>query len=155
MLQSSALNAKGRLTIEQFDKEGNLIHTEDTTNVVVSNGLDWITARMFDTGIPDQMSHMAVGSDTQAAAGSDTALNPSGTAAELGRVALTSTSVSSNSITYVGDFPTGTGTGAVVEAGIFNDASAGTMLCRTVFSVVNKAAADTLKITWTLTVSDS
>ena len=155
MLQSSALNAKGRLTIEQFDKEGNLIHTEDTTNVVVSNGLNWITARMFDTGIPDQMSHMAVGSDTQAAAGSDTALNPSGGGAELGRVALTSTAVSSNSITYVGDFPAGTGTGAVVEAGIFNDASAGTMLCRTVFSVVNKAAADTLKITWTLTVSDS
>jgi hypothetical protein len=149
MQHSSALNAKGRLTIEQFDKDGNLIHTDKTTNVVVSDGLDYITSRMKDA-TATAMSHMAVGSDNTAAAAGDSALGT-----ELGRVALTSTSVSSNTITYVGDFPAGTGTGAVVEAGVFNAASSGTLLCRTVFSVVNKAAADTLKITWTLTVSDS
>ena len=149
MQHSSALNAKGRLTIEQFDKDGNLIHTDKTTNVVVSDGLDYITSRMKDA-TATAMSHMAVGSDNTAAASGDSALGT-----ELGRVALTSTSVSSNTITYVGDFPAGTGTGAVVEAGVLNAASAGTLLCRTVFSVVNKAAADTLKITWTLTVSDS
>ena len=149
MQHSSALNAKGRLTIEQFDKDGNLIHTDKTTNVVVSDGLDYITSRMKDA-TATAMSHMAVGSDNTAAASGDTALGT-----ELGRVALTSTTVSSNTITYVGDFPAGTGTGAVVEAGVLNAASAGTLLCRTVFSVVNKAAADTLKITWTLTVSDS
>ena len=96
------------------------------------------------------MSHMAIGSNSTAAASGDSALGT-----ELGRVALTSTTVSTNSVTYVGDFPAGTGTGAVVEAGILNASSSGTLLCRTVFSVVNKAAADTLKITWTLTVSDS
>ena len=149
MQHSSALNAKGRLTIEQFDKDGNLIHTDKTTNVVVSDGLDYITSRMKDA-TATAMSHMAVGSDNTAAAAGDSALGT-----ELGRVALTSTSVSSNTITYVGDFPAGTGTGAVVEAGVFNAASSGTLLCRTVFSVVNKAAADTLKVTWTLTVSDS
>lgn len=149
MQHSSALNAKGRLTIEQFDKDGNLIHTDKTTNVVVSDGLDYITSRMKDA-TATAMSHMAVGSDNTAAASSDSTLGT-----ELGRVALTSTTVSSNTITYVGDFPAGTGTGAVVEAGVFNASSSGTLLCRTVFSVVNKAAADTLKITWTLTVSDS
>lgn len=149
MQHSSALNAKGRLTIEQFDKDGNLIHTDKTTNVVVSDGLDYITSRMKDA-TATAMSHMAVGSDNTAAASGDSTLGT-----ELGRVALTSTSVSSNTITYVGDFPAGTGTGAVVEAGVLNASSGGTLLCRTVFSVVNKAAADTLKITWTLTVSDS
>lgn len=149
MQHSSALNAKGRLTIEQFDKEGNLIHTEDTTNVVVSDGLDYITERMKDD-TTTVMSHMSVGSDNTAAAAGDSALG-----VELGRVVLTSTTVSSNTITYVGDFPAGTGTGAVVEAGVLNNSTGGDLLCRTVFSVVNKAAADTLKITWTLTVSDS
>jgi hypothetical protein len=149
MQHSSALNAKGRLTIEQFDKEGNLIHAEDTTNVVVSDGLDYITERMKDN-TTTVMSHMAVGSDNTAAAAGDSTLGT-----ELGRVALTSTTVSSNTITYVGDFPAGTGTGAVVEAGVLNNSTGGDLLCRTVFSVVNKAAADTLKITWTLTVSDS
>lgn len=149
MQHSTALNAKGRLTIQQFDKEGNLIHTEDTTNVVVSDGLDYITERMKDA-TTTVMSHMAVGSDNTAAAAGDSTLG-----VELGRVALTSTTVSSNTITYVGDFPAGTGTGAVVEAGVLNNSTGGDLLCRTVFSVVNKAAADTLKITWTLTVSDS
>ena len=45
------------------------------------------------------------------------------------------------------------GTGAITEAGIFNASSSGTMLCRTVFSVVNKGASDSMTITWTVTVS--
>lgn len=149
MQQFNAFSARGRLTIEQFDKDGNLIHTDATTNVVVSAGLDYIASRMKDA-TATAMTHMAVGSGTTAAAAGNTAVET-----ELGRVALTSTTVSSNAITYVGDFPAGTGTGAVTEAGILNASSGGTLLCRTVFSVVNKAAADTLKVTWTLTVSDS
>ena len=44
-------------------------------------------------------------------------------------------------------------TGAITEAGLFNASSSGTMLCRTVFSVVNKGASDAMTITWTVTVS--
>lgn len=149
MQQSNAFKARGRLTIEQFDVDGNLLDSQSVTNVVVDDGLDYIASRMKDA-TATAMSHMAVGSGTTAAAAGDSTLGT-----ELGRVALTSTTVASNAITYVGDFPAGTGTGAVTEAGIFNASSSGTLLCRTVFSVVNKAAADTLKVTWTLTVSDS
>jgi hypothetical protein len=56
-------------------------------------------------------------------------------------------------VTYVATFPAGTGTGAVTEAGIFNASSSGTMLCRTVFPVVNKQSGDSMTITWTVTVS--
>ena len=149
MQQSNAFKARGRLTIEKFDVDGNLLDSQSVTNVVVDDGLDYIASRMKDA-TATAMSHMAVGSGTTAAAAGDSTLGT-----ELGRVALTSTTVASNAITYVGDFPAGTGTGAVTEAGIFNASSSGTMLCRTVFSVVNKAAADPLKVTWTLTVSDS
>jgi hypothetical protein len=93
---------------------------------------------------------MAIGSSSTAAASADSALGT-----ELGRVALTSTTVTNSSVQYIGDFPAGTGTGAVVEAGVLNASSGGTLLCRTVFAVVNKGAADTLKITWTVTVADS
>ena len=149
MLQNNALDAKGLLTLELFDKDGNLKETQNIKNVVVNNGLNYIASRMKDASAT-AMSHMAIGSGNTAAAAGDTAPET-----QLGRVALTSTTVSSNAITYVGDFPAGTGTGAVVEAAILNASSGGTLLCRTVFSVVNKAAADTLKITWTVTVSDS
>lgn len=94
------------------------------------------------------MSHMAIGSGTTSAVVGDTALET-----ELGRVSLTSTTVTNNSVAYVATFPAGTGTGAVTEAGILNASSSGTLLCRTVFSVINKGAADTLGITWTVTVN--
>jgi hypothetical protein len=94
------------------------------------------------------MSHMGIGTGTTAAAVGDTALET-----QAGRVSLTSTTVTSNSVAYVATFPAGTGTGAITEAGIFNASSGGTMLCRTVFSVINKGAADTLGITWTVTVN--
>ena len=97
------------------------------------------------------MSHMALGSGTTAAAANQTDL-----VSILGsREALDSTTPSSNTIVYVASFEAGDATGAVTEAGIFNAASSGTMLCRTVFSVVNKAADDTMQVTWTITLTAS
>ena len=54
---------------------------------------------------------------------------------------------------YVASFEAGDATGAVTEAGLFNAVTGGDMLCRTVFAVVNKAADDTMTVTWTITVS--
>ena len=68
---------------------------------------------------------------------------------------IDSSTASSNTITYVSSFEAGEGTGAVVEAGIFNASSSGTMLCRTVFPVVNKQADDTMSVTWTITLTAS
>jgi hypothetical protein len=49
-------------------------------------------------------------------------------------------------------YAAGTGTGAITEAGIFNASSSGTLLSHVVFSAINKGAADSLTITWTITV---
>jgi hypothetical protein len=77
--------------------------------------------------------------------------------AEIARVALATAggTVSNNVVTYNATFNPGTGTGAITEAGIFNSGTANTvtMLCRTVFAVVNKGADDTMSITWTVTIS--
>lgn len=150
MSNNVKLNATGKLSVELYGPDGNLKEERHVTNVVVDDGLDHIAARLGDAVPPTAMSHMAIGSDSTAAAAADTGLGT-----ELGRVALTSTTVTNSAVQYIGDFPAGTGTGAVVEAGVLNASSGGTMLCRTVFAVVNKGAADTLKITWTVTVADS
>lgn len=152
MLNVDKMNALGRVRIQLFDGEGNLKEEQTVKNLVVTTGLNHIADRLGASSPATRMSHMEVGTGTTAAAAGDTAL---GSAIASSRVSLTTQTVSTNTVEYVGDFPAGTGTGAVTEAGVFNASSAGTMLCRTVFSVVNKAAADTLKITWTLTVSDS
>ena len=93
---------------------------------------------------------MAIGTGTTAAAVGDTALQT-----QSAIVALTSTTPSSNTVVYVGTFPAGTPSTltAITEAGIFNAASAGTMLCHTIFAAVNKDTGDTMAITWTITLS--
>lgn len=144
------LKLRGDLGLVLRDKDGNIKEERTEKNLVVSAGLNFICDRMEGTS-EAVMSHMAVGSGTTAAAAGDTDLE-----SILGsREALDSTTVSTNTITYVSSFEAGEGTGAITEAGIFNASTAGTMLCRTVFSVINKAADDTLQITWTITLSAS
>lgn len=142
------MSVNGRLSVVLFDAQGNVKQSQDVPNLVVDAGLAFIASRMKDT-TDAAMSHMAVGSGTTAAAGAQTAL-----VTQIGsRVALTSTTVTANATAYVATFGAGVGTGAITEAGIFNASTAGTMLCRTVFSVVNKGASDTLQITWTITLN--
>ncbi len=142
-----AIKLTGELRITVTNPEGNVKQEVVVPNLVVTVGKNFIASRMKDA-TATAMTHMAIGSGTTAAAAGDTTLGT-----ELGRVALTSTTVTANAVAYVATFPAGTGTGAVTEAGLFNASSAGTLLCRTVFSVINKGAADTLGITWTVTVN--
>jgi chloramphenicol 3-O-phosphotransferase len=148
MLQDS-IKMTGELRITVTNPEGNIKQEVVVPNLVVTAGKGYIASRMKDT-TATAMSHMEIGTGTTAAAVGDTALE---TAVSGSRVSLTSTTVTANAVAYVATFPAGTGTGAITEAGIFNASSSGTMLCRTVFSVINKGAADTLGITWTVTVN--
>ena len=147
------LKLAGQLNIVLKDKAGNIKEQREEKNLVVNTGLAYIASRMKDT-TKGAMSHMALGSGTTAAAATQTDL-----VSILGsREAIDSTTISGTNnekIAYVSSFEAGDGTGAVTEAGIFNAATSGDMLCRTVFSVVNKAADDTMSVTWTITLSAS
>ena len=138
----SGMEMKGHLTIAL---NGEVVQEVD--NLVVTAGKGFVASRMVGTSA-NVMSHMAIGTGSTAAAAGDTALGN-----EAARTALTSTNVSGAVVTYVDTFAAGTGTGAITEAAILNASSGGTMLCRTVFSVVNKGASDSMTITWTVTAS--
>ena len=138
----SGMEMKGHLTIAL---NGEVVQEVD--NLVVTAGKGFVASRMAGTSA-NVMSHMAIGTGSTAAVASDTALG-----SEAARTALTSTNVSGAVVTYVDTFAAGTGTGAITEAAILNASSGGTMLCRTVFSVVNKGASDSMTITWTVTAS--
>ena len=139
---NDGLKLTGKLTIALNDEV-----VQEVPNLVVTTGKNFVASRMKDT-TDSAMSHMAIGTGSTAAAAGDTALG-----SESARTALTSTTVTNNEIVYVDTFAAGTGTGAITEAGIFNASSGGDLLCRTVFSVVNKGASDAMTITWTVTVS--
>ena len=144
------LKLRGDVAIVLKDKNGNVKEKREINNLVVSAGLAYICSRMAGTSA-GVMSHMGLGSGTTAASAGQTDL-----VSILGsREALDSTNASSNTITYQSSFEAGDATGAVTEAGIFNGSSGATMLCRTVFAVVNKAADDTMSVTWTITLTAS
>lgn len=140
------VKATGNLVIELFDQSGNLKERVELKNLVVNTGLAFMAQRLI--GTPTAMSHMGIGTSNTAAAATQTDLVASSV-----RVALTSstnvtTTVTNDTARYVATFSAGSGTGAIQEAGIFNASTAGTMLNRVVFAVINKGALDSMTITW-------
>ena len=146
---NEGLKLKGDVALVLRDKNGNVKEERKINNLIVDTGLNFICDRMKND--ETAMTHMALGSGTTSPAAGNTALE-----SQLGsREALDSSTVTNNQIVYISSFEAGDATGAVSEAGIFNAASGGTMLCRVTFSVVNKAADDVLSINWTITLTAS
>ena len=145
MERHDALTMKGALRFQLFGADGALKREWSAKNTVTALGDAHVADQLSDQGNA-AMSHMAAGSGT----GGTTTLN-----SEEGRVALDSTTQGAagddNDVIYVATFPAGTATAALTEAGVFNDASAGVLFVYATFAAINKGAADSLVITWTLT----
>lgn len=121
---------------------------QETNNLVVTAGKNWVADRMANANTV--MTHMAIGTGTTAAAAGDTTLE---TESDRNTLSTSGGTVSGNTITYEATWAAGDGTGAITEAGLFDAATGGDMLARTVFAVVNKTDLDSMTITWTITVS--
>ena len=143
---------KGEMHLELFDENGKLKDERFVMNTVTE---------LCDAHVADQMSDstdaaigfMAVGTGTGQTSAS------TGLATSLDRNALTSTTQGAggadNDVVYVGDWAAGDGTGAITEAGILQADNNTTLMAVSSFSVINKGAADTLKLTWTLSFGAS
>lgn len=127
----------------------------EVPNLVTTAGKGLIASRLASAS-DGVVTHMAIGTGTTAAAAGDTAL-----VTEVTRQAVDTSggTVSTNTITYTRTFAaddpdiTAPATTAVTEAGLFTASSSGTMLARTVFAVVNKGEADSMTISWVITIS--
>ena len=123
------------------------------TNTLTQLGEALIADALSDRGVT-LMSHMAVGNATGSKTSASTTLQ-----SELARVALDSTTQGTagddNDVSWIATFPATVGTGALVEAALFNNVAGGTMFSYTDFAVINKGAADILIFAWTLTCGAS
>lgn len=163
----------GSLSIVLTDDNGKTKDERYIPNTVVLDGKNFIINRMFYT-TPDStadykiMKYMELGTSTTYI--SSTTLDSVITGSRLDMDANPPTSSitrgagSTAAITYVAfykgtggtpstAFPDTTSTLAITEAGIFNAASGGKMLCKTNFAVVNKLPADALTINWTISIT--
>jgi hypothetical protein len=145
---NSTIKVTGKLIIEVIDCNDIIKSVVEVKNLVVDVGLNQILER-FKEDLIAAPTHMAIGSGVVAAAAGDTSLG-----SELARSSLLSSSVSGSTITYKAGFASGVGTGNISEAGIFNSASNGIMLCRTVFDQITKSDSDAIKITWNIALAN-
>lgn len=154
--QTSKFFLKGKIKIELLDEERNLKDFRLFKNTFMNAG-DAHVADQLDVS-PDEsaMGWMAIGTSSTTKTVGDTVLN-----SELDRNALAANypeqiaGADDNDVVYKATWAAGDGTGAITEAAIFNSSGAGSMLAGATFSVINKGAADTLTITWTVTCGAS
>jgi hypothetical protein len=146
-LESQTEGVLGQVSITRMNANGVVLEKIFVPNLVVDVGKNYIASRMVGA-TPTVMTHMALGSGSTAPVGANTTL-----VSELGRVVLSASSATTNVVTYTATFPAGTATGAIQEAAILNASSAGTMLCRTTFSVINKGASDIIAVSWSVSIT--
>ena len=142
----------GTLTVEVKDAMGNTKEVREVKNLIVNGGLAMLASRLKDASstVP---SHMAVGTGTASATGSQTALVAESARVAFSNANLVTTNVTADSLQYVATFGAGVATGTLTEAGLFNAATSGTMFSRTVFAAINKTASDSVTITWKIVVA--
>lgn len=125
------------------------------SNLVTNAGKAAVASRINGSGGEAAFTYIAVGTGTTAAAVGDTTLETELAADGLTRAAATASRVTvdvANDGARLTKTFTVTGTQAVTESGVFNDASAGVLLARQVFSAVNVVNGDSLAVTWTIDV---
>jgi hypothetical protein len=146
--EDDTVKVTGELELRLIHADG----SEEITrveNLVLNLGKEVIANRMLAAPTKAAMACIAVGTSNVVVGPGDIGLG-----AEVGRANLQSTTVVGPKITYIAQLLPGVGSGALVEAGVFNDPApgAGIELARTTFPVINKGPTDTLQITWNVTV---
>lgn len=119
-------------------------------NVICTNGKEFLASFLYSAAVAASTftcKYVAIGTDSTAEAAAQTALG-----GELARTTGTVSYVSNQMFVVTATFASGTGTGAIVEYGLLSSATAGTMLSRTVQSVINKGASDSLTSVLQITI---
>lgn len=145
---------KGHLHLVLSDKNGKIKDERHFFNTITVRH-DAVVADRMAGGAAALIDYMGVGTTSGGKTTASTALE-----AQIARVQndsnTNSPGVDDNDVVHIATFPAGTGTGALIEAGLFTDAGAGaTLMAYQDFSVVNKGAGDTLTATWTVTYGAS
>lgn len=137
---------KGKLCIQIFGPDGKIKDERKIHNTVKNAGLYGLLDQALASPSLSKVGWMAIGTGSPAA----TLLGT-----EIDRNALTSKTRSNAVLTMVGDWAAGDGTGTITEAGLFDVVTANTvnMWCSASFGAVTKGAADSMQISWTLTIS--
>lgn len=153
-MKSESLKITGKFILTLRDKNGVVKDERVVKNTIVTAGKNFLANWLIQaTQSGSFMSWLALGSGTTGALITDTTLETEFTGGSNVRVAGTLSAPGATNIWQnQGVFAAGNGTGAVTEAGVLSASSAGTLLARQTFAVINKGASDSLTVTWQVTI---
>lgn len=143
------VNLEGQIKLDLYDKDGNLKDSREGKNTVTVLALALMAELLDESPSIAQPGWMEVGTGT----GQDTNDSTLATYISGSRTAIDSVDAAAAVATFICTFGAGVGTGAITEAGLFNVVTQNTtdLILYDDFSVINKAAGDSLVVTWTLT----
>lgn len=149
--KGSPFTLLGNWKFDLYGEDGGLKQTDEVRNVVCTNGKEFLASFLYSAAAAASTftcKYLAIGTDSTAEAAANTALGT-----ELSRTTGTVSYVSNQIYQVKATFATGSGTGGIVEYGVFSSSTGGTLLNRGTRTVINKGASDTLVVTCQLTIS--
>ncbi len=147
--KTDAIKVRGMVRLELRGPDGRVKARRSGRNIVCNVGRQHIIDRLQGTSSA-VADYVAIGTNATGPAAGDTTLG-----AEVARAQGTLSQPDAYTDRCVYQFPAGTGTGAITEAGRLNAVSAGVLMGRQVFPVINKGANDTLTVTYDFTYAAS
>jgi len=151
MKTTEAIDMKGRIALELYDRQGRMHYRQEANNSIVLSGRD-LVAKQFLGISTDPISHIAVGTGSDKVAPADIALGTELFRKQLKPVDaslhLTNTDDNRRKVLLSAELDFAEGNGPLTEAALFNADSAGVMYNRVVFPTVNKTGDFKLTLIW-------
>lgn len=146
-----SVTLKGRYFVTLFGPDGEIKDQREGDNVVTTVGKEFIASFLSSAAagastFTAKYAAIGTGSTTEAAA--DTSLGT-----EASRHTGTVSYASGGVFKVTATFATGSGTGAIVEYGLYTTNTGGTLISRDTEAAINKGANDTLTVVYQLTLS--
>ena len=147
----NSIKLKGRYFIYLYGPDGELKEERVGPNVVTTAGKEYLASFLNSAAAAASTfpaRYLAIGTDATAEAVGNTALGTE-SARHTGTVSYVSNQIYQVRATFI----SGIGTGAIVEYGLLNTNTGGTLISRDTEAVINKSSSDTLTIVYQLTLS--
>lgn len=147
----SEIELKGHYYVTLYGPDGTVKDHRWGENVVTTVGKEFLASFLKSAALAASTftaKYVAIGTNSTTEAAADTALGT-----EASRHTGTVTYTSGGIYQVTATFAAGSGTGAIVEYGLYSSSSAGTLLSRDTEAAINKGASDTLTVVYQLTLS--
>lgn len=147
----SEVGLKGRYFVTLYGPGGEVKDRREGDNVVTTVGKEFMASFLSSAtagAATFTAKYPAIGTDATAEAAANTGLGT-----EVARHTGTASYISGGIFQVTATFATGSGTGAIVEYGLYSSSTGGTLISRDTESAINKGANDTLTVVYQLTLS--